>query len=99
MPDTPSKTTKPPRVGRLDTIAGVVRELGKLYRAARTGIIETSDASRLASVLAVLRASLQDMAIEAQLAALEDRMQAIQAAPDMPQTANLNGSTAYDQRH
>lgn len=38
------------RVGRLDSVRGWRREVGKIYRAMRRGEIKTSDATRMAYV-------------------------------------------------
>ena len=47
------------RVGKLDTIGGVVTEMGKIYRQARRGNLETLDAVRLARVLCEIRRALE----------------------------------------
>jgi len=49
-------TAKESRVGPLDTTGHIATELGKLYRAARRGDIDTADAVRLAGILKELRA-------------------------------------------
>src|SRR5690349_24443524 len=41
------------RVPKLNNLAGVIAELGSLYRAARKGEIEAQDAARLASILSI----------------------------------------------
>ncbi len=62
---------RPPRVGRLDTVGGVVAELGKIYRAARRGDIDTQDVTRLAYVLSQIRAAIESSEIERRLDELE----------------------------
>ena len=47
------------RVGKLDTVGGVVTELGKIYREARRGELDTLDATRLANVLSDIRRGLE----------------------------------------
>jgi hypothetical protein len=60
-----------PRVRALETAADVKREAGKLYRAARRGEIAASDASRLASVLALILKVIEGADLEARIATLE----------------------------
>ena len=59
------------RVGRLHTVGHIVSEMGKLYRQARKGEINSADASRLASILALMRQGLEASELERRLAALE----------------------------
>ena len=47
------------RIGRLDTVGGVVRELGRVYRKARRGELDVADATRLATILRELRCCLE----------------------------------------
>lgn len=47
-------TNRPPPSSRLDSLAGVRRELARLYREARAGGLGVGDASRLANILQVL---------------------------------------------
>ena len=42
------------RVGRLNSISGVRRELARVYKDARRGAVSTADASRLGNLLAIL---------------------------------------------
>ena len=58
-------------VGRLDSVAGVRRELARLYVEARRAELDVSDASKLANVLAVLSRILESSVIEERLSALE----------------------------
>ena len=60
-----------PRVGALEAAANVKREAGKLYRAARRGEVAAADASRLASVLALILKVIEGADLEARVAALE----------------------------
>ncbi len=53
------------RVGKLDTVGGVVTELGKIYREARRGELDTLDATRLARVLCEIRRALEGNASSA----------------------------------
>jgi hypothetical protein len=61
------------RVGPLETVTDVKREAGRLYRAARRGKVAPGDASRLASVLALIMRVIEGAEIEARLTALEAR--------------------------
>jgi hypothetical protein len=47
------------QVPKLDGIGGVVLELGRLYRAARRGEVESQDAARLAAILSATRSALE----------------------------------------
>jgi len=58
---------------RLDTVADARREVAKLYRMAREGEIEISDASKLANILALIARMVEGSDLEARLEALEAR--------------------------
>jgi len=58
---------------KLATATDVSRELAKLYREARSGRIDVSDASRLANMLSILARILSDSELEARIEALEQR--------------------------
>jgi len=60
-----------PRIGRLDTVGGVVRELGRIYREGRRGALDLTDMTRLATVLREIRCALEASDIERRLEALE----------------------------
>ena len=59
------------RIGPLNTVGGVVTELGRIYRKARRCEMELSDATRLAMVLRELRSALEAGDIERRLDELE----------------------------
>ena len=59
------------RIGRLDTVGGVVTELGRVYRQARKGELDVGDATRLAMVLREIRCALEASDIERRIAELE----------------------------
>jgi hypothetical protein len=59
------------RIGPLMTSGDVKREAGRLYRSARRGELSSADASRLASVLALIARVIEGCEIESRLAALE----------------------------
>lgn len=58
---------------KLATSTDVSRELAKLYREARSGRIDVSDASRLANMLSILSRILSDSELESRIEALEQR--------------------------
>ena len=60
-PEAPRLRKRAIRIGSLATLGRVASELARMYREARRGEISASDASKLASVLAVLRQCLEDL--------------------------------------
>lgn len=72
MRDTSQLTpTPPPRVGRLDSIMAIRRELARVYKDARQGRLATADASRLGFLLGLLAKIIEGSALEQRLGALE----------------------------
>lgn len=68
------KTPTPtPRVGRLNTLDGVLKEMAAVYREARRGQMETPKASKLMYMLSQMRQTVEVQAIEVRLRALEGR--------------------------
>ena len=59
------------RIGRLNSVGGVVTELGRVYRKARRGDLDIADATRLASILRELRCALEAGDVERRLDELE----------------------------
>ena len=59
------------RIGRLDSVGGVVTELGRVYRQARRGELDVGDATRLAMILREVRSSLESGDIERRIEELE----------------------------
>ena len=59
------------RIGRLDSVGGVVTELGRIYRQARKGELDVGDATRLAMILREIRCALEVSDFEARLLAVE----------------------------
>ena len=59
------------RIGRLDSVGGVVAELGRVYRQARHGELDLVDATRLTYVLREIRCALEALDIEARIEVLE----------------------------
>ena len=69
---TPRLRKRAIRIGSLATLGRVASELARMYREARRGEISASDASKLASVLAVLRQCLEASDLEKRMADLEE---------------------------
>jgi hypothetical protein len=59
------------RVGRLDTLGGIVTELGRVYRDCRNGRTSSGDGAKLAYMLGTLRATIETADLEGRLATLE----------------------------
>jgi hypothetical protein len=69
------------RVGPLQTVGNIKTELGRVYRAARKGTIDVTDASKLAQILNILRYCIEASDIEERLMALEvDNVHPLKAA-------------------
>jgi hypothetical protein len=60
-----------PRIGQLTSVGRVAIEVGRIYRAARRGDIDSIEAYRLASVLSVMAKCLETTAFEQRIAELE----------------------------
>lgn len=65
--------TPAPRVGRLDTLPRCRRELARLYRDARGGLLDAQTAARLASIIAIIGRLIEGGELEERLAALEEQ--------------------------
>jgi len=61
-----------PRVGKLDTIGGVVTEMAQVYRATRRGDLDSLEGARLVSMLTQIRTAIETGDIEKRIEALED---------------------------
>ena len=59
------------RIGPLNTVGGVVVELGRIYREARRGEMDVGDATRLATILREIRSALEASDIERRIEKLE----------------------------
>ena len=59
------------RIGPLDSVAAVRRELGRVYRKARNGDIDTADLRAFVYCLRELRESLVASDLEARIESLE----------------------------
>ena len=65
------KKKEKPRIGPLKDVGGIRRELGRVYRAARSGDLDPADASRLAFILKQIRECIVDRDFEGRIVALE----------------------------
>jgi hypothetical protein len=68
--------TMPPQNGKryrcqLDTANDVKKELAKLYREARSGLVATSDATKLGWLLGEIRKTIETSDIESRIEQLE----------------------------
>jgi hypothetical protein len=70
-------------VGPLKTIGQVVRELARVYRAAKREDMESIHANRLANILNMMRAAMEAEALEKRVDAIEARV-ANREAPFKP---------------
>ena len=61
------------RIGPLNSVGGVISELGKIYRAARRGELDVGDATRLAMILREIRSALEAGDIERRIEELESK--------------------------
>lgn len=68
-----SGTSRPPPSPRLDSLAGVRRELARLYREARAGGLGVGEASKLANILQVLGRMIEGAELERRVDELERR--------------------------
>lgn len=57
----------------LDTLSDVKREMGKIYREARSGLVETQEATKLVWCLQAIGKVITESEIEARLTALEQQ--------------------------
>jgi len=57
----------------LDTAAGILRELGRVYRSARAGELPMADATKLAFILGLMARIVEGAEFEARLDRLEAR--------------------------
>ena len=70
-----------PSIGRLNSVAKIAIEVGRIYRHARRKQIDSIEAYRLASVLAVMAKCLEQSQIEQRL----DDLEKVLVARDRPQ--------------
>jgi len=61
------------RIGRLDSVGGVVKEMARCYREARRGTLETKEMGRLVYALTQIRQAIEGSELEARISELERR--------------------------
>ena len=71
---TDSDTPHPRRVRGLDTVADIKREAGALYRAGRKGDVAAGDASKLATILALILRCTETADLEARMEQIEAKL-------------------------
>jgi hypothetical protein len=77
-----------PRVGHLDSLTGILKEMGNVYREMRQGTTKIADGTRLIYCLKCMRDVLETIAVER----IEDRL-------DQLEGARGHGGTTHDQHH
>lgn len=77
-----------PRVGHLDSLTGILREMGNVYREMRQGTTKIADGTRLIYSLKCMRDVLETLALER----IEDRL-------DQLEGASGHSRTTHDQPH
>jgi hypothetical protein len=82
------KTGMGPRVGHLDSLTGILKEMGCVYREMRQGTTKIADGTRLVYSLRCMRDVLETIAVER----LEDRLDELEGGRGY-------GSAAHDQPH
>jgi hypothetical protein len=93
-PERPQVKKRAIRIGSLANLSLVASELARMYRQARRQEISASDASKLASVLAVLRQCLEASDLEKRMAELEDLLSPGEAdnVIEFPARSSLSGA-------
>lgn len=64
--------TTPRKVGRLNTVNEVRREMARVYREARQGEIKITDGSKFVYMLQVIGQTIRDTDLEKRIEALEN---------------------------
>jgi hypothetical protein len=65
---------KPRRIRvKLETVQDARKEMSKVYREARSGKVDISDASKLANILMLIGRMIESSDLEKRIAALEDQ--------------------------
>ena len=85
------------RIGRLDSVGGVISEMARVYRHMRREELDTLDGSRLVGVLTAMRHAMTDMNFEERIAALEaDETNARNETAAVGRTTRLGGGGDAD---
>jgi hypothetical protein len=80
------------RIGDLSTLCGVSSEFGKLYKRVAHGHVSSQDGARQASILAVLRQTLETGTVEQRMQDAVIRLAATKGTPILLKADN-NGGT------
>ena len=83
-----SKTGMGPRIGHLDSLTGILKEMGNVYREMRQGTTKIADGTKLIYSLRCMRDVLESVALER----LEDRL-------DQLEGPRSHADTTHDQVH
>lgn len=78
----------PPRVGTLATLHKVRLEMTKLYREARQGKLESSEATRLVFILQNIAKLIESSDLSTQIAELEERLDRSQGTTTQHESSN-----------
>jgi hypothetical protein len=62
------------KIGRINTQDGIVRELGRVYRHARRGEIDSSKAYRLSTILGTMAKTMESSELERRLDGIEQAL-------------------------
>jgi hypothetical protein len=65
-----------PRIGHLDTLTGILREMGNVYREMRQGTTKIAEGTRLIYALRCMRDVLESITVER----IEDRLDELEGA-------------------
>lgn len=82
------KTGTGPRVGHLDSLTGILKEMGNVYREMRQGTTKIADGTRLIYSLKCMRDVLETIAVER----IEHRLDDLEGASG-------HSRTTHDQAH
>ncbi|MGE3245397.1 MAG: hypothetical protein AB7J19_03625 [Beijerinckiaceae bacterium] len=61
------------RIGKIDTLGGVIGEMGRVYREMRRGQLDTMDGKRLVDALTAIRQAMEIRDIEGAIRDMQER--------------------------
>jgi hypothetical protein len=73
-------SVSPPRVGQLDNLRAVRREMARLYKEARRGTLESQEATRLVFILQAIGRLIEGGEFERRIEILEKQAQGVNRA-------------------
>lgn len=82
------KTGTGPRIGHLDSLTGILKEMGNVYREMRQGTTKIQDGTRLIYSLKLMRDVLETIALER-----------VEVRLDELEGGRGHGGTTHDQPH